>query len=1296
MGVRSHWAWGDIHRAVLGCQTGSELWALGGVPGLSSFPKRDDFLRADALPCRLTLSRTLWNLRRALILAVCGGAAILRAVHGAADAGAPGSTGPGVRVTALPTPPPGQPGFTLLAPAETGITFTNSLSDWAAAENRVLNNGAGLAVGDFDNDGWVDLFFCSLNNGPRNNRLFRNLGGWRFEDVTEQVGLSFKPGYYRGAVFADLNGDGWLDLLVGTLGDGVLCLLNDGRGKFIESTAASGLAGTFPPTTFTLADIDGNGTLDLYVANYRKDDIRDWLRVPVMLVNKRPTVPPQLRERLLFENGVLLEYGEPDLLFLNDGRGHFTLQGWTDGRFLSEVGQPLTEPPRDWGLTAAFRDLNDDGAPDLFVCNDYWTPDRIWLNSGAGRFRAIDPLAVRKSSASAMGVGFADVNRDGYLDIFVVDMLSRSAELRKRQMLARRGTAPKIGEIDNRPQTPQNTLLLNRGDGTYAEIAQLAGLTASEWSWFPLFLDVDLDGYDDLIIPSGHFHDIQDMDANDRIRTLQDQWRRAARGTNLQPAFVAAKREHTKLYPPLDTPVVAFRNRGDLRFEERTREWGLDHPAVNNAIVAADFDNDGDLDVAVNRLQGPPGIFRNDTPAPRIAVRLRGKAPNTQAVGAWVELLGGAAPHQRQEVVAGGVYQGGSDPLLVFAPGTNQQGLRFRVTWRDGSVSEITEVQPNRRYELDQGRIGVVPVPASVLAKAGGTSVPLFTDVSAWLGHAHHEKPFDDFERQPLLPRRLSQSGPGVAWFDVNQDGWEDLVFPSGKGGQLGVFSNKQGKGFERTTAPPFGASVPRDQTGVLGWSRGSTKPAILVGSASYEDGDSRSSCVQVCDLASGTREGRFPGHTSSVGALALADFDADGDLDLFVGGQVIPGRFPEPASSLLFRQTNGQWVLDADNSRALAQVGLVNGAVWSDLDGDGFAELVLACEWGPIRVFHNRSGALSEVTESWGLAGFTGLWQGVTTGDLDGDGQLEIIAGNWGFNSPYRTTVAEPLLLFWGDLAGRGTVDILEAEFDPARRQQVPRLQRDALAGALPFVAERFPTHTAFSRATIADVLQDRPSPVRELRVTTLASAVFFRRARKFVPQELPLEAQFSPAFGVNVADLDGDGIEDVFLSQNFFAFRYDEARLDAGRGLVLRGDGRGGFTPVPGKSSGIRIYGEQRGSALADFDHDGRTDLVVAQNGAATKLYQNTGAQPGLRVRLRGPAENPDGIGAVVRLKFGDMWGAVREIHAGSGYWSQDSAVPVLGAPRSPTAIRVRWPGGHVSDSPLSPGNRQITLTR
>jgi hypothetical protein len=1185
----------------------------------------------------------------------------------------------------------GKTGFTLLSPSETGVFFTNSLVEWEGAANRVLFNGSGLALGDFDNDGLPDIFLCGLNTP---NALYKNLGNFKFRDVTREAGLTFTNKYYRGAAFADIDGDGALDLLVTTTGQGVLCFHNDGHGKFKDVTADAGTGSRHGSVTIALADVDGNGTLDLYIANNRTDDIRDRGQVDIGMINGQLVIPPGLRERLLVMEGKVLEYGEPDQLLLNDGKGHFSSVSWTNGAFLDESGRPLVEPPRDWGLTAMFHDMNNDGFPDLYVCNDYWTPDRIWINDGKGHFRAIDKLAFRNTSASSMGVDFADIDRDGHYECFVVDMLSRDSALRKRQNLAQTPIASPIGAIDNRPQFMRNTLFRNRGDGTYAELANFAGLPASEWSWSPIFLDVDLDGYDDLLITTGHSKDVQDFDAAIEIKQHQPNLKNVTDPVERRRQFTEAKMFNGRLYPRLDTPIVAFHNLSGLRFEETTATWGTDQPGVHHGIAVADIDNDGDLDLVVNNLGASASIYRNESSAPRVAVRLKGLAPNTSGIGADVKLLGGAVPIQSQEMIAGGRYMAGCEPMLVFAAGHVSSGLSIEVRWRSGRKSLVSGVVPNREYEIseaiatsvrDSGAPPATPPPPK----------PLFLDVSNRLPLVHKENAFDDFERQPLLPKKLSQLGPALAWFDLDGDGWEDLIMGGSRDGTLMVMRNDGHGGFAIRHQAPFDLGLTRDQSGVIALHRPNGEPLIVAGSANYEDGFAAGPVARQYDIKGASVIDTLPAQASTSGPLAMADMDGDGNLDLFIGGRCIPGRYPEAASSLLFRGTATGWAGDRDTIKLLSSIGLVSGAVWSDLDGDGFPELILACEWGPIRVFKNDHGKLSDRTSQLGLDNFTGLWAGVTTGDFDGDGLLDVVASNWGLNSPYHASPQKPLILSFGDLAGRDGVDTVETEYDTHSGQLTPLRNLYALSLVLPTLPDRFPTHKGFSGASLDTVLGDGKSKAQQLKVTTLASMVFLNRKDHFDAVMLPRDAQLAPAFAVVVADFDCDGAEDLFLSQNFFDTQPEVPRLDAGRGQLLRGTGKGQFEAIPGNVSGLRIYGEQRAAAICDFNRDGRPDLAVTQNSAATKLYQNDGTNSGLRLHLNAGPGNPTGVGAVVRLKFGERFGPAREIHGGSGYWSQDSSVIIMSTPEAPSAIWIRWPGGTVTLSPLVSTERDLKVS-
>jgi hypothetical protein len=657
---------------------------------------------------------------------------------------------------------------------------------------------------------------------------------------------------------------------------------------------------------------------------------------------------------------------------------------------------------------------------------------------------------------------------------------------------------------------------------------------------------------------------------------------------------------------------------------------------------------------------------------------------------------------------------------VVFAARPTGKPMSLRVHWRSGRQSQIAAVQANRLYEIDEAGAAAGPATQANASVASSPPLappasPLFDDVSHLLNHKHHEEPFDDFARQALLPRRLSQLGPGAAWFDVDADGWEDLIIGSGRGGQLAVFINDKQGGFVPRREPPLAAAVTRDQTGLVAWQPNPGRAVIATGSANYEDGLEAGAPVRFYDVAAKRLDDRLPGQASSTGPLALADYDADGDLDLFLGGRVVPGRYPEAATSQLWRATNGAWELDAENTKTLAAVGLVSSAAWSDLDGDGALDLILACEWGPVRLFRNRSGRLepwdpaitahpaSDTTTASrpgprpsALSQLTGWWTSVATGDFDADGRPDIIAGNWGLNSSYgQPSLQRPTRLYYGALSGGNAYELIEAEFDEGYQDFAPRRRLDTLSRALPFLLERFPSFRAFSEATVKSVLGELAAEARFVEATTLATALWLNRGDHFEARDLPVETQFAPAFGICVADFDGDGDDDVFLAQNFFANEPETPRLDAGRGLLLENHGRADFRAVPGQESGILVYGEQRGAACADFDHDGRVDLVVTQNGAPTRLLRNARATPGVRVRLRGPVGNPDAVGAALRWLSPGQPGPLREIQAGSGYWSQNSSVQVLAGAR-PGRLWIRWPGGNVTETALPASAREVTINQ
>ncbi len=1173
-------------------------------------------------------------------------------------------------------------GFQLIPLIESGVVFTNFLSESDGAANRTLYNGSGVATGDVDGDGLPDLFLASLKG---ENQLFKNLGHGRFTNVTVAAGLGIPVPQTRGAVLADLNGDTSLDLLLAVNGRGVLCYTNDGHGHFIDVTLAAGTASRYGATSLTLADVDGDGTVDLYVANYRNEDIRDRGRVRMSMVNGRPVLRGSETNRFVMLNGRLEETGQPDQLYLNDGHAHFTPVSWTGGTFLDAAGKPLTEPPLDWGLAAAFRDLNGDGAPDLYVCNDYWTPDRLWWNDGHGHFRAANTAQLRKTSSSSMGVAFADIDRDGKTDFFVVDMLSRDPRLRKRQRWA---NAPMQAGADERPQVMRNTLFLNRGAGSFSEIAPFAQVSASDWSWSPIFLDVDLDGYEDLLIGAGHFRDVQDSDAEAQVAGRQRNWDGFPNDADRQRAFTAELEDHYHLYPKLDLPVVAFRNRGDSTFEEVTTQWGLDLPAIHHGMAVTDFEGDGVRDLVVNVLNGPAKLFHGISTGLPLVVRLRGQRPNTSGIGARITLKGGVIPEQSTEMTAGGGYESGSDPEVVFAAARTGSEMTLEVVWRRGARTLISGVQGGRLYEIEEPILAAAasPWPASFPS----TVESWFADLSSLLGHRSVETPFSDFDLQPLLPFRLSEAGPMVAWVDLDPTGRDDLLIGAPQGGTLTRLQNRGSEPWTRRPIPALPVAAD-DLLGLAIWpsSNGTT---LLWGAARYENRAAGGVHGLTWTNGAPIAAVGLPVLTNGVSMIAVADLSGAGEWVLFAGGGARPGAYPRGEASELFRWDGQRWRVDARSRVSVQSEGRVGGAVWSDLNGDGRPELVVATDWGPIRVFQDRSGVLYEITTELGLGKTTGWWRGLTVGDFNGDGRMDIVAMNWGRNSVYQASAQAPLIWAYGETVQPGITDVFETEW--VQGQLALRRPWASLVAAVPYLAERFSSVRAYSEATLEVALGERASLTRRIQINTLESTVFINTGNGFTIQPLPREAQLAPASAVTMADFDGDGFQDLFVAQNDFSQPAEATRIDAGAGGWLRGDGRGGFSPVSAVESGIEILGVQRGCAVADFDGDGRSDLVVTQNRGMTRLFRNQRGKAGLRVQLQGTLENPKGIGAQLRLRTATGWGPTTEIHAGSGSGSQDSLTVVLTAAAPVQGIWVRWPGGRITEAPLADGVKSVTL--
>lgn len=1174
----------------------------------------------------------------------------------------------GGKKAALDVPKTGRSGFSLLLPEQTGITFSNVLTEARAAENQIRLNGSGVALGDIDGDGWCDIYLCGLENP---NVLYRNLGNGRFEDITATAGVGCTNQYSTGALLADVDGDGLLDLLVNGVGTGTRLFKNQGGGHFLEATN-SGLATKGGATSMALTDIDGDGDLDLYVANYRTTTIRST-GFALMRRGNQKAILPEDREQLEFtKQGRVLERGEPDILYLNDGHGQFTQTSWTDGRFHDEDGQPLKNPPHDWGLSVMFRDINQDGFPDIYVCNDFQTEDRCWLNDGKGNFQAMPRLSLRHTPTFSMSVDFADLNRDGYDDFFVADMLSPKHERRLMKLASTDPYEVTPNSWLDRPQFDRNCLQMNRGDGTYADVAPWAGVDATDWTWSSIFLDVDLDGYEDLLCTTSHMFDIQDLDAERRIQ-LKGPWSRDKIPQKLL------------MYPRMSQARLAYRNRGDATFEEIGATWGFNQVGVAHGMAMADLDNDGDLDVVVNNLNGTAGIYRNESVAPRLLIRLAGSAKNRSGTGARIQIISEKLT-QSQQMISGGRYLSSDEPVRTFAA-LNGETQKIIVTWRSGRRSILTAAQPNYAYEISEDSADAALPPV----KSPAVEV-FFDDLSSQLGHQHVDEPFDDFLRQPLLPKQLSALGPGVAWLDIDGDGWDDLVIGAGKSGQPAAFHNNAGKGFTpwpQTNSSPMGLA--QDWIGLVAFPAAGGRMSILAGQSSYEDTTGGVSSVV------GWTPGNLPNDVSgpagvNSGPLAVADIDGDGDLDLFVGGRCLPGRWPEPASSQIYRNQGGKLVLDEDASKAFSDVGLVSGAVFADINGDGYPDLALAVEWGPVKIFFNDHGQFHEVTGALGLAEKIGWWNGIVAADVDEDGKLDLIVSNWGLNSTEAGVGTVNILS--GDFDGDTRWDAIECSADPISHLLRPLRSLTAMSKAMPGLAEKFTSFASYNQASVDDLLGETIKTARYLSSNWRSSTLFLNRGDHFEARALPAEAQWAPAYGAVAADFNGDGHQDVFLSQNDFGLQSTATRQDAGRGLLLIGDGHGGFRAVGAAESGLAIWGQGRGGAASDFDGDGRMDLCVAQNSGTTRLLRNRRAQPALRVKLAGGASNPTAVGSWVRRAGAS---AIQEIQSGNGYCSQAGATVLLGGTSPVTSVEVRWPGTKDWQShPVPTSAKEILIKR
>ncbi len=1179
---------------------------------------------------------------------VCCGLLTVAVLHGEpAQAGDPAG---GISERPLaPRPfPRGKTMFVTLPPAETGVHVENKYDDprmWGNLnhEFEIGAIGTGVAIGDYDGDGRPDIYVVSKTEGCR---LFRNLGNYRFEDVTEKAGVGATPGVWnQGATFVDINNSGRLDIYVCRFNAPNLLYINQGDGTFKESAHAYGLDVSDASAMAAFCDYDRDGRLDVFI----QTNLLDY--------NQHPN-------------------GQRNSLFHNNGNGTFT-----------NVTEHAGISGEAHGHSAVWWDFDNDGWPDLYVANDFAAPDVLYRNNRDGTFTNVLDGTVPHTPFSSMGSDLGDVTNDGLIDLLVTDMAPTTHEKDQRGMAdSRSRTTEDEANPGVAPQYERNALYINTGTGHFLEAAYMAGLAATDWTWSPRLEDLDNRGRLDLFITNGMERESTNSDliarqsesdtAAERIRVMHDS-------------------------PVLAETHLAFRNRGDLQFENVSAAWGLDQRGVSFGTAFGDLSGDGNLDIVYTNYQGGVTILRNDNDTPhRIEVDLRGTASNRFGIGAVVRVESALGVQVRPLVLARG-YLSSSEPMLHFGLGDDTIIRRMTVTWPSGRVQAFSGLGVDRRFTVTE------PAGPVASAPAAPSHPPQFENVTqaASLECASREEGVDESALQPLMPLRLNRRGPALAVGDIDASGRDAVILAGTTLDPLRVLGRIP-------AVAPAGDTPPRsavdDGPILLFDAAGNGRQDLLVtrggnvlpaGDPGYQpllflnDGHGRFSAAPA---------GALPPLAINAGAVAAADFDHTGRLGLFIGARVLPGQYPLAPRSALLANRGGRFedVTDA-LAPGLREVGMVTSALWSDVDGDGWPDLLLTLDWGPVKYFHNNKGnGFEDWTERAGFAAAgTGWWTSIAAADFNGDGRPDFVVGNVGLNTQYHASPERPALLYYGDFKGAGEEPQLVEAYYEGDRLYPWRSRRD-LGAAIPSILKRFPRSNAYARATLGELLgEDKLASAQRFAATELRSGVFLSQPDgTYRFEALPRIAQISPLQGLVAGDFEGSGHADIYAAQNSYAPLPLVGRFDGGLSQLLRGDGRGHFVPVPPAESGLVVPGDAK--ALVVLDREGWPDFLITRNNGSTLAFRNRGvaSRRSLCIRLSGPPGNPTAVGARISVEFADGTSQACEVYAGSGYYSQSTPGCFFGysdaAP--PKRAFIRWPSGLTSEHALPPGSVDVVLSQ